>query len=299
MSAELDAWRKGGTFFLHHGHRIFFRDRGNGPILILLHGFPSASFDFAAMAARLEQRFRVIACDLIGFGFSEKPKDYPYSVKDQGALVLALAQRLGLKSAHLFAHDYGVSVAQELVARMQEATVQTKYTLRIESVCYLNGGLFPEMHRPRRVQTLLAGPFGKLVAKFTSESLFRKGFSEVFGPATPPSEAFLKDTWALLNQDDGRKVLPQLIGYMAERQVERARWVACVEAAPMPQRLINGTFDPVSGGHLADRFAERVPNADVVRLANIGHYPQVEAPDAVFDAFVAFHTRLGTPMIEP
>ena len=63
--------------------------------------------------------------------------------------------------------------------------------------------------------------------------------------------------------------------------------------SPVPARLINGTADPVSGGHLADHYAAQVPNADVVRLEGIGHYPHVESPDAVLQAFLGFHEQRG------
>ncbi len=293
MTPELAAWRKGGTWTLHRGHRIFFRDHGDGPLLILLHGFPSATFDFAAIEPSLTAHFRVIACDFIGFGLSEKPPKYPYSLVDQANLVTALARKVGVREAHLLAHDYGVSVAQELIARTQEDGAQSDSILHIKSVCYLNGGIFPEMHRPRFVQKLLVGPFGRFVARFMSERLFRRGMRDIFGPATPPSDAFLADTWWQLRQDDGHLVLPKLLGYMAERRIQRDRWVNAVLDSPIPSRLISGPEDPVSGGAMADRYEADVQNADVVRLPGIGHYPQVEAPEAVRDAFFAFHRARG------
>lgn len=296
MTAELAAWKKAGTFRLHRGHRVFFRDESEGPVLLLLHGFPSASYDYAALWSDLTVRFRVVTLDLLGFGFSEKPPKYPYSLKDQANLVESLGKQLGLKEVHVLAHDYGVSVAQELVARMKEANEHTPYVLRIASVCYLNGGLFPEMHRPRFAQKLLAGPLGPYVAKLIGKTSFARSFQGVFGLETPPSQAFLDDTWELLEHEQGRTVLPKLLGYMQERQQERARWVDAVVNCPVPVRLINGTADPVSGGHLADHYASQVAKADVVRLEGIGHYPQVEAPEQVAKAFFEFHDRLGTSL---
>jgi pimeloyl-ACP methyl ester carboxylesterase len=296
VTPELAAWKKGGTYRLHRGHRVFFRDESEGPVLLLLHGFPSSSFDFAPLWTDLTVRFRVVSVDLLGFGFSEKPPKYPYSLKDQANLVEALARQLGLKEVHVLAHDYGVSVAQELVARMKEANELTPYAPRIASVCYLNGGLFPEMHRPRFAQKLLAGPLGPLASKLFGKGAFARSLQEIFGPATPPSAAFVDDTWTLLEQGKGRVVLPKLLGYMAERRQERERWVDAVVNCPVPMRLVNGTADPVSGAHLADHFAAQVPKADVVRLEGVGHYPQIEAPEQVGKAFFDFHDRLGTSM---
>ena len=68
----------------------------------------------------------------------------------------------------------------------------------------------------------------------------------------------------------------------------RSRWVGALQNTSVPLRLINGVKDPVSGGHMADRYCELVPHPDVVRLKEIGHYPQVEDPQGVLDAFFAF-----------
>jgi len=87
----------------------------------------------------------------------------------------------------------------------------------------------------------------------------------------------------------------ELIGYMAERRRHRERWVGALQATSVPLRLINGPEDPVSGAHMVERYRELVPAPDVVLLPGIGHYPQVEDPAGVADAFHALHDRLGTP----
>ncbi len=61
----------------------------------------------------------------------------------------------------------------------------------------------------------------------------------------------------------------------------------------MPLRLVNGTLDPVSGAATVARYRDLIPNPDVVVLNDVGHYPQVEAPGAVLDAFLAFVERTG------
>ena len=88
--------------------------------------------------------------------------------------------------------------------------------------------------------------------------------------------------------------MPQLIGYMTERKRHRERWVGALvntSTAEIPIRLINGVDDPVSGRHMAARYAQLVHNADIVLLDHIGHYPHVEAPDAVTRAFLEVHAN--------
>lgn len=239
-------------------------------------------------------RFTVIAVDMIGFGWSAKPRRYDYSIMDQASLHEAVLGELGVARTHVLAHDYGDTVAQELLARDDERVAQGEARM-LDSICFLNGGLFPEAHRPRLIQRILASPLGPLVARFSTKRMFGSGLTGVFGPTTPPSAQLIDELWTLLRHDDGHLVLPALLGYMAERRRHRERWVDAVVRSTVPRILVDGALDPVSGAHLADRYREQVPHAEIVLLPTIGHYPQVEDPAAVLAAFGAFHDRLGTP----
>src|SRR5262249_23737442 len=106
---------------------------------------------------------------------------------------------------------------------------------------------------------------------------------KIWGDA-PLGEPELRCMWQLIAEHDGRAVMPQLLGYMRERRLHRARWVGVLVGARVPIRLINGSRDPVSGAHMVARYRELVPKPDVVELPRVGHYPQIEAPDAVVDA---------------
>jgi pimeloyl-ACP methyl ester carboxylesterase len=290
-SDDFERWRRDARAYTHRGHHVAYwlGGREDAPVLLLVHGFPSASWDWWPMWPALTARFRVIAADMIGFGWSDKPRRYTYSILDQADLYQGLLRELGVGAVHVLAHDYGDTVAQELLARHEE---QGGGVMR--SLCLLNGGLFPETHRPRAVQKLLASPLGALVGRFSTRRAFAGGLTAIFGPDTPPSPAFIDELWTMLHHQDGHRVLHQLIGYMAERRAHRARWVTPLTRARVPQRVIDGALDPVSGEHMVVRYRELVPEPDVVVLPRIGHYPQVEDPAAVTAAFLAFHQRLGT-----
>ena len=79
--------------------------------------------------------------------------------------------------------------------------------------------------------------------------------------------------------------------YILDRREHRERWLAAMQRTAVPLRVINGPEDPVSGAHMVARYRELIPNPDTVSLPGIGHYPQVEAPQAVLDAFFDFHRR--------
>jgi pimeloyl-ACP methyl ester carboxylesterase len=290
MRTNLADWRASGAHFDHRGHRVFFREEGaaDAPVLLLIHGFPTASWDWEALWPDLASRYRVLAPDLIGFGFSDKPVRYDYSILDQADLCEKLLRERGVERYHVLAHDYGDSVAQELLARVGESGEWPA----LRSVCFLNGGLFPETHRPVLIQKLLLSPLGPLIAKLTSKKAFARNMARIFGQNTQPDPALIDAFWELMNAHDGLKVFPELIRYMPERQLRRERWVGAMQAARIPLKIINGSDDPISGAHMVRRYRELIAQPDITELPGIGHYPQVEAPREVLAAYLDFRARL-------
>ncbi len=210
-----------------------------------------------------------------GFGLSAKPLDFDYPIAAQADACEALLALHGVTRPHVLAHDYGVTVAQELLAREREGR------LPLASVCFLNGGLFPETHRARPVQKLLAHPWtGPLLARAISYQGFARTMRRI-GGRSPPSEQDLRDLWWLMQQHDGRQALARLINYMEQRRAQRPRWVGALVDSTVPRRLLCGALDPVSGRHLAERYRELVPQPDVVVFDDLGHYPHLEDPAAV------------------
>ena len=282
MELDARAWRQGGTLHRFGDLDLFYRRAGSGDALVCVHGFPTSSLDFAPLWERLTARFDTVAHDLIGLGWSAKPRR-ALTVGLQADALESLLAALGIDRAHLLAHDLGDTVAQELMARQLDGTGRVRWA----SLTLLNGGLFPETHRALRVQKLLLSPIGPLLARVTPRRRFDASFTRIFGPDTPPSRAFLDDAWFLLTRDGGRAMLPRLIRYIPERRERRARWVGALTSPSAPTRLIVGALDPISGRHMADRYRELVPEPDVVLCDRLGHYPHVEDPDAVLTAFLA------------
>ncbi len=292
MSLTLDAWQAKGQTFIYREHPLFYVDEGDGEALLLIHGFPTASWDWAAMWPKLTRRYRCIAPDMIGFGFSAKPYRYDYSIMDQADLHEALLEQLGVKRVHVLAHDYGDTVAQELLARFNERQAQGGSGLQLLSLCLLNGGLFPETHRARPVQKLLNSPLGWLLSRLMNKRSFASSFAAVFGENTQPSQAELDDFWSLVSRQGGTRITHKLIRYINERREHRERWVGALQQACIPLHVIDGAVDPVSGRHMAERYCELIPEPDVLLLEGIGHYPQVEASGLVYEGYTKFRSGI-------
>lgn len=280
LSKELLDWQASGQYFDFQGYQVFAKFEGVGPAILLIHGFPSASWDWQAIWPALNDSFQLITADMLGFGLSDKPGDFDYSISAQADLYEALMIQQGIQSAHILAHDYGDTVAQELLARHNAGQLG----FEVKTVTLLNGGLFPETHRPLLVQRLLMSPLGGLVVKLMNQKSFTHSLTSICSDDLSLEDVDL--LWQLLNFNDGKTVLPQLICYMRERKQHRARWVGALQQTQVPLHLINGLIDPISGAHLVTRFKHLVPRGQVTELAGVGHYPQVESPEAVVKALL-------------
>ena len=287
---DLNGWQKSGEYFDHNGLETFYHlTRPSDEVLLCLHGFPTSSFDYHKIWDALTSKFTVLAFDMIGYGFSAKPREFGYTTFDQVDVLEELLKHLKIKRVHILAHDYGNTITQELLARDEEKRIG----FEIGSICFLNGALFPETHRPILAQKLLISPAGALFGSFIPARAFKRGLASIFGPGTKPTAAELDDFVRVFNFNGGKGVAHKLIRYMTERARYRERWVPPLQRMTQPFRFINGLADPVSGRHLVERFREVVPGQnDIVELEGIGHFPHFEAPEIVLEKYFEFYSNL-------
>jgi pimeloyl-ACP methyl ester carboxylesterase len=262
---------------------VFVRKLGGGPSMTLLHGFPSSSHDWAKVAPVLAERHALLMPDFLGFGASEKPSEHDYSLLEQSDLIECIWAHEGIEQTTLVVHDYAVSVAQELLARRADGTL----TVELRAVYLLNGGLFPELHRPQPTQTALLDPeHGPKIGELINEELFVAGLRPTFADDYDAA-ADSAEIWRSMNRDDGQRISHLLIRYMVDRERDGERWVAALEQTDVPLSFVWGMLDPVSGAHMAERIGERLPDAPLLALADVAHWPQLEAPGRVLDVLLA------------
>ena len=298
------SWAKQGNYFNFDGYPIFYYDsivRDPSamlkPTLLLLHGYPTSSIDWVHMRDELEQRFHIIAPDYIGYGLSAKPVSFRYLISSQVDMIEQIMKSLEVNQFHIMAHDVGDTVAQEFLARQVD---DRQYI--IQSTVFLNGGLFPETHRPFFMMKMLKTPIiGAIIQFIIPRSLFGSAINRVFGPSTKLTKQQLDETTNLLFYNAPYNLLQQLQCYINERVTYRDRWVNAINKVqtlaknPIPIRLINGPCDPISGKHMVDRYRKLITNPDTCLLdANIGHYPNIEDPKNTLKYFFDFHNFLSS-----
>jgi pimeloyl-ACP methyl ester carboxylesterase len=284
ISDRFSSWYREGKTFQCNGYPIFYKDEGEGDVILCLHGFPTASWDWHPIWGDLSRRYRVIAFDMLGYGYSAKPRGHDYSIIEAVDLCEQFLGHLGITHFHILAHDIGDNLTQEILARHLE---NPKYD--IQSICLLNGGIFPEILRPRPIQQLLLKPIlGSAITLFYNRRIFGKQFSEVFGANTKPSSDDLDAFWGLIEHNGGQRVIHKLMRYLPEGVRHRDRWVGALVNNRLPLKFIMGFDDPVSGQPMVERLHQLVPEANVSCVEGIGHYPQVEAPKKVLSQYLEF-----------
>ncbi len=288
FGSRVQQWYQAGHFVSIRGLEVYYQTLGEGPPLLIIHGYPYSSYDFHRILPSLAREHRVILFDLPGMGFSAKPRDHDYSFAEYAQVVNELLTHLNIREVDLLTHDLGVSVAQELLARSADNH------FRIRSVAFMNGGLFTDVYRPRLIQRILSQSpswFGGFISRHLSRGMIEGSVLPLFGARTRPSTELLDDWWEILDYRDGRSIA-HLIGRLVfEKERHQTRWIAAMQGTSIPLAYLCGPADPNSGTHMAARFGQVLPDAKVYHLgAEIGHWPQLEAPEEVLQAYRSFRS---------
>ncbi len=283
----LDEWAAQGQHLVFQGKRVFVRTAGDPgrPCILLLHGFPTCSLDFRQVLEALAERFFVVVHDHLGFGLSDKPADYSYSLMEQAEVALGVWQALGIEEGHLVAHDMGTSIATELLARRE----RTDLPVALRSVTFCNGSMRLDLASLTWPQKMLKHPWwGPLLARFSSEAFFRHRLRKVFADPGTLSDEELVAVWAALEHGGGRDRLPVISGYLDERVRFLPRWWGALGNLDLPCHVLWGDRDPVALSAIGQAVHDQVPGSTLTWLAGVGHYPMVEAPEAWASAVLDF-----------
>ena len=278
-------WKSKGEFITLNDRKLFVVDTSSffssdnkipTETMVVLHGYPTSSYDYYKVLPELSKHYRVIIHDHLGFGFSDKPLDYSYSLLDQADIALQLWQQLGVKKTHLLAHDYGTSVATEIIARNNNHEL----TIEIEKLTLCNGSMHIELSQLRTIQKLLKNKWlGKYVAKLTTYAIFSKNLRNVYFDKTKVSNNELKDMWMQLEYNDGRKVIHKLSQYINERYTYWNRWIGALKETNLQTNIVWAKNDPVAVPAIARLIATEISNNKLFWIENTGHFPMLENPD--------------------
>jgi pimeloyl-ACP methyl ester carboxylesterase len=275
LPASVSEWLDGGRRISTGPGAVFVRSApGAGPTVLLLHGYPSSSFDYRGVVPHLADR-AWLTLDFLGFGLSDKPRPHRYSLLEQSDIVQTVVTSQTSGPVVIIAHDMGTSVTTELLAR----DLQGRLPFELQRVVLTNGSVILHRASLRPVQKVLRSRLGPIVARFSNRATFVREFGRLFSPNHPLSEEEAEAQWALMSNDDGSRIAHLLISYLNERVRYADRWHGAVRDWPKPLSYLWALDDPVATTNVLDGLRELRPAADVVELPGVGHYPQVEVPE--------------------
>lgn len=254
---------------------VFVRSApGDGPTILLLHGYPSCSYDYRMVVPHLAGR-AWLTLDFLGFGLSDKPRPHRYSLLEQADIVQSVVAESAPGPVVLVAHDMGTSVTTELLAR----DLKGELPFDLQKVVLTNGSVILRRASLRPIQKVLRGPLGPLAARLSSKTMFTKEFGRLFSANHPLSADEADAQWELMSYNGGHRIAHLLISYLDERERYAQRWHGGVRDWPKPLSFLWALDDPVATTNVLDGLRELRPAADVVELPGVGHYPQVEVPE--------------------
>jgi pimeloyl-ACP methyl ester carboxylesterase len=165
--------------------------------------------------------------------------------------------------------------------------LEGKLTIDLTGALLFNGSILLHLAKPTIAQRLLRGPLGPLLSRVTSERVFRNQFGSVFSKAHPLSVDEAADQWSLIKHNGGHRLGDKLVHYMDERVTHAERWHGAIRDWPGRLSFAWGMLDPVATTEVLAGLRELRPRAPVSELAELGHYPQIEAPELLLEALRA------------
>ncbi len=315
-------WRSRGGYFWWRPTEedaspveIFHVEIGDpgAPVMLLIHGWPTSSIDWFKVAGPLSARFRVCALDFPGYGFSDKPQGWGYSLtRDEELIEFYLSEVIGAQAGVIVAHDRGDSVALLHAARCAEG----RSAARLEHLVLSNGNIFLPLSNLTQAQRQVLDPqsWSQVAATVTASRLAEGMGATTFTPPRQAGDPEVEALTAIFAYKDGIKVLHEGIQYLVERSQDEQRWLASLAEASFPVTVIWGLYDTVSPPRVAsyvwNQYLMLKPGGNrLYFIPDANHYLQVDRPDAFVKVLLhalepvadqgpgALEPELGAPLL--
>lgn len=257
---------------------VHFERKGAGDSLILIHGFAGSTYSYRQVIDGLAKSFDVIAVDLNGFGYTERPYGAePYSTRGQIALVTGLMDRLGVREAHVLGHSYGAGIAMLLAVEQRN---------RVMSVIAVDGA-GPRVGGAAGIPRELLPLASALIQTFiVSEDTLRRGLtSSVYRPQIVTDE-FVAEYFSRIRVEGLGRAIEGLLGGSAGEPIDFA-----FRDVRQPALIIWGEHDNIIPISVGERLHEQLKGSQFVRFDQSGHLPMDEEPQKFVTTVAEFLNR--------
>jgi pimeloyl-ACP methyl ester carboxylesterase len=268
------------------GVRVHYQDAGdeNAPVLILIHGFISTTLVWSEVFLPLaDAGFRVIAIDLPGYGYSEKPSHARYTIDEQAHAVVSVMNQLGINTATIIGASYGGAIA---------ATIALDYPERVDRLVLVGTVSSDEPKKKLLLRILQIPIIGDITTPLYlgSRWTLRKRMEDMYRRfGKPVDERMLAARHHVLATSNMQRAMIRTVRrWKADRIQRQASLIAA------PTLLVWGEDDrhiPISGALL---LRDAIPDSRLVLFKNCGHLPPTEYPEKFVELVAEFCTETNT-----
>ncbi len=258
-----------------NGNSLSYLDEGKGPVLIMLHGNPSWSYLYRNLVSFLCDRFRVIVPDHMGCGFSDKPQDYPYNLRNHIDNLTTLLDSLGIEKCSLVLHDWGGAIGMGWAV---------DHVDEVEKVCVLNTAAFLSSRIPLRINICRIPWLGKMIVQGCNGFAWPATFMAVTKKMSKEvAQGFLApyDSWS-------HRIATHRFVLDIPMQKNHPSWPVLEYIDKNLRKLKNKPMILCWGGKdfcfndlFYKEWQQRFPNAERHYFADAGHYILEDAFDEV------------------
>ena len=258
------------------GVKIHYQEKGTGTPLVLIHGYTSSTYTWKDVFEPLSEKYRVIAVDLKGFGFSEKP-DGDYSRRAQGEIVSGLLDYLKIEKAWLAGNSMGGETALNVALYHPE---KVSGLILIDSAGVKIPG--KETLAPWYLQVPLLGRILTALA-LTSDRLVREGLRKSFYNDAKVTDERVNYYYQPLKTRNGQRAA----------MLARTQWNLFpvedeLSKINAPTLILMGAEDELIPLEAGKKMNEKIQNSKLVVFENCGHLPQEEMPERVLGDITNF-----------
>jgi pimeloyl-ACP methyl ester carboxylesterase len=280
-----------GRFVQVDGVRLHYIERGEGPVLVLLHGngVMANDFEHSGLLDRAAEHYRVIVFDRPGFGYSERPRSKVWTPQAQARLLHHALRELDVESAIVLGHSWGTMVALAMALEAPDF---------VRGLVLLSGYYYPSL----RADVLTAAPAIPLVgdlmrytvSPIVARMLWRPIAKRAFAPQQVDARFRELPVWMMLRPK-------QLRASAAETAMMIPSATSLAKRYPelkVPVIVMSGTKDLiVDFGHNSERLSERIPDSELQLQPGVGHMTHYAHPDQVMAAIDSIAARVGEPVL--
>jgi pimeloyl-ACP methyl ester carboxylesterase len=272
-------WRKHHkTINLHHQNISYIDTEHGDETLLILHGFATSSYDYHKIIDELKKSYRVIIPDLIGFGFSSKPKHYFYTAKDQASLLTVFLRALEIEDLSIMAQGFGVCILDEIESIIELGNVD----LNLNDIYIINSRIQLALTKDETDLELQKQSFTTSLTKMSlSLEMFKKYVKMTFYNKEEVSDEELEIYWKMLNFNNGIKTMDFIENYMLETARFGKKRLKNLKKSSINKYIIWGKNDEAYCLESFEKIKDllEINPENNALIEDCGYFPMLEKPE--------------------